>query len=296
MGRDQVAYMDYGNAQMADRIAIEESFTQSGKSNPRQDFLSYLLHAHDPQTGKGFTQKELDADSGLLIAAGADTTSVTLSAAFFYLSNNPRVLSKLVQEIRGAFDDVEDVRLGAKLNTLVYLRACIDETLRLAPPVPAHLPREVLKGGLTVDDDFFPEGTVVGTSAYCMGHNEEYYPEPWEFRPERWIVVEGRDKGEGSKESVKVARDAFCAFSLGNRGCVGKNVAYLELTLSLARSLWLFDIRNVEGGVDDRPNGGELMKKREEHWGKVRKDEFQMVDRFLVERDGPVMEFKARAP
>jgi cytochrome P450 len=181
MARDEFAYVEYANA---DRVAIEDSFRAMGKENPRKDFLSYLLHAKDPQTGKGFEKQELDADSSLLISAGADTTSVTLSAAFFYLLKNPRVLTKLTAEVRGAFEDVEEIRGGAKLNGVLYLRACIDETLRLAPPVPTHLPREVLKGGLQIDGEFFPERTAVGMSAYCISHKEEYYLRAWEFQ--RW--------------------------------------------------------------------------------------------------------------
>jgi cytochrome P450 len=71
MARDEIGYVEYANAQMADRKATEESFTATGKENPRKDFLSYLLHAKNPQTGKGFEKEELDADSSLLTAAGA---------------------------------------------------------------------------------------------------------------------------------------------------------------------------------------------------------------------------------
>jgi cytochrome P450 len=111
---------------MADRKATGDSFTAMTKEKPRKDFLSYLLHAKDPQIGKGFEKEELDTDSSLLIAAGADTTSITLTAAFFYLLKNPRVLKKLTDEIREAFADVERIRGGAKLNSLAYLRTCID--------------------------------------------------------------------------------------------------------------------------------------------------------------------------
>jgi cytochrome P450 len=53
MACDEIAYVEYANAQMAGRKATEERFTAMGKENPRNDFLSYLLHAKDPQTGKG---------------------------------------------------------------------------------------------------------------------------------------------------------------------------------------------------------------------------------------------------
>ena len=292
LARDQVGYINYADEQLTSRKALEESFTATGKENPRKDFIYYLLHAKDPQTGKGFNKEELDADTGLLISAGADTTGTTLSAAFFYLLQNPATLQKLTDEVRTAFAHVEEIRGGAKLNGLLYLRACIDETLRLAPPVPTHLPREVLEGGLVVDGEFFPEGTVVGTSTYCISHREDYYPRAWEFRPERWILVE--DGGEGSKESIKIAKDAFCPFSLGTRGCVGRSVAYLELALELATCLWLFDIRLAKG----RPRAGaqsDLIRDRERRWGRHMKDEFPLVDRFLSGRDGPEVEFRLRA-
>jgi cytochrome P450 len=115
---------------MADRKATGDSFTAMTKEKPRKDFLPYLLHAKDSQTGKGFEKEELDTDSGLLIAAGADTMSITLTAAF-YLLKNPRVLKKLTDEIREALTDVEEIRGGAKLNSLACLRACIDETPKL---------------------------------------------------------------------------------------------------------------------------------------------------------------------
>ena len=76
----------------------------------------------------------------------------------------------------------------------------------------------------------------------------------------------GRGRGEGSKESIRIARDAFCAFSLGTRGCVGRSVAYLELALELARCLWLFDIRQAEGGESGGSHATELQK-WEERWG-----------------------------
>jgi cytochrome P450 len=135
----------------------------------------------------------------------------------------------LTDEIREAFADVEGIRGGAKLNSLVYLRACIDETLMPAPPAPTYLRGQQLQVGLQTYE-FFPEGAVVRTSAYCISHREDYYPAAWEFRPGRWILVEGR--GEASKESSRFAKEAFCAFSLGARRCVRRSVTYLELIWS----------------------------------------------------------------
>ena len=118
--------------------------------------------------GKGFTRAQLNADSSLLIGAGADTTAHTLSAMLFYLLHNPRVYDKVAKEVRSNFDSVDEISAypGSKLTYLPYIKAVIEETLRLSPAAPIHLPRVVLKGGMTIDDEFFPEGTVVGVPSY----------------------------------------------------------------------------------------------------------------------------------
>jgi hypothetical protein len=102
-----------------------------------------------------------------------------------------------------------------------------------------------------------------------------------------------KDRGEASKESLRLAKDAFCAFILGARGCVARSVVYPELNLELARRLWLFDIKMAEGGGSEGAHTAEL-KGREGRWGRHRKGEFQLVDRFLVERNGPEVESRPR--
>ena len=285
MGRDSLKYVGYASAQMASRIAAETEDPASVK----KDFSHYLIHAKDPQTGKGFSDSELNADSSLLISAGADTTAITLSATLFYLLHNPVALTKLTAEIRTTFASTNQIR-GKPLNNLHYLRACVDEMLRLSPPVPSHLPREVLPGGLTIDEHYFPAGTVVGTSAYAIHHNEEYYPDPFAYQPERWIIdPQATDDNDiSSAERVATARAAFCPFSIGPRGCIGKKVAYTEVTLALGRLLFSYDIR-LSPGSENRGGGDP----GHEHWGRRRVDEYQLEEYFLAFRDGPVAEFKS---
>jgi cytochrome P450 len=282
--RDGSKYIRYANSQMAERIADEKDASKQ----TRKDFIHYLLNAKDPVTGRGFTTTELNSDSSLLISAGSDTLSITLSAALFYLLHYPGALAKVTDEVRSAFTSVEMIRSGKTLNELVYLRACIDETLRLSPPVPSHLPREVLHGGLTIDGQYLPKGTVVGTAPYAIHHNDEYFPMPFDFRPERWIV----DGKAVTEASVVTARAAFCPFSLGPRGCVGKSVAYLEAALALATLLFLCDMRLPEDAASREPTGeGNVNDK---HWGRRNKNEYQLREYFLSEREGPMVEFKAR--
>lgn len=283
LARDSSTYIKYANAQMEERIATEKDTSKQ----TRKDFMHYLLNAKDPQTGQGFTATELNSDASLLISAGADTTSITLSATLFYLLHYPVALERATTEVRSSFTSLDEIRSGKALNELIYLRACIDETLRLSPPVACHLPREVLCGGLTIDRYYFPKGTVIGTAPYAIHHCQEYYPEPFVFRPERWIVDE-KTEGGARAESVAIARAAFCAFSLGPRGCIGKTIAYLEAMLALVHLLFLYDIRLLEEepSGEGRPNN--------KHWGRRRKEEYQLVEHFVTEREGPMVEFRAK--
>ena len=265
-------YMQYSKAQAAER-------SKMGMETDRKDFFYYLLKAKDPETGLGFKPAELWGESNLLIIAGSDTTSTALAATFFYLVHNPHTLDKLTAEVRAAFSDVEDVRSGPTLSSLHYLRACIDEAMRLSPSVGGILPRQVLPGGMEIDGHGIPSGTVVGVPHYAIHHNAAYYPEPFAYNPSRWLA---------GSNTLALAQSAYCPFSIGPRGCIGKGMAYVEMTTALARAVYLFDMR-----LAPRSTLGEGSQEGAE-WGRHRKGEFQLKDTFTSMKDGPLVEFRAR--
>ncbi|KPI40732.1 Isotrichodermin C-15 hydroxylase [Cyphellophora attinorum] len=135
------------------------------------DILGGLMTTPDPLTNKKRTRGSLISESAMLIIAGADTSATTLSALLFYLARNPNAYRKLATELRTVFPDTTCVSLGTSLSSCAYLRACIDETLRMTPPVGSILPREILPGGAVVDGIFLPEGTSVGTGVYAIQHH-----------------------------------------------------------------------------------------------------------------------------
>jgi len=262
-----------------------------------RDFYSYLLQARDPETGKGFSEDELLSEASVLIVAGSDTASTVLAATLFYLLHNPPTLTHLTETLRSTFSTLESIRSSPALNTCAYLRACLDEAMRFSPPVGGLMPREVLAGGAVIDGEFFPEGVEVGVPHYALSHNEAYYPDSFSYRPERWIVGSGREltekgdmgtEGYGTEESVQLAQSAFCAFSIGPRGCLGKGMAYMEMSLVLARVLWLYDVKLQAGST--LGEGNESFAE-----GRRRRGEFQLIDTFVSKADGPMVEFKLRA-
>jgi cytochrome P450 len=282
---DSLKYTNMANARLAERMALEEKIRSAGEKPTRKDTFHFLLNSKDPVTGKGLTKEELQADSALVIAAGADGVGLTLAATMFYLIRNPNILSKLTNEIRSAFASPSDIQ-NPKLGSLNYLSACIDETMRLCPPKPSTAPREVLPKGIEIDGHHLPQGVTVGTPVYVLHHDVDIYPQPWSYSPERWIVDE---KTRVTTESVAKARGALCPFLIGPMNCIGKNIAFFALKSSLAHMLWRYDVRAAEGMVVGNGGGAKDLEE-----GRQREDEYQMVDYILGFRDGPYVELRAR--
>ena len=155
------------------------------KDPAMRDLFSNLLEARDPISLSALKEEELIAEAEVLTIAGSDTVATTMTATLFYCLHYPKTLCRLQDEIRSVFTDVEEIWSIQDLDSCHYLRACINEALRLSPPVGALLPREILAGGLTVDDHHFPEGIDIGVPHYALHHNELHYPDPFVFKPER---------------------------------------------------------------------------------------------------------------
>lgn len=281
-------WSDFVAGCLADRARVEQELEKIPKpeSEVRKDFFHWLFKAVDPVTGeRGYDLNELYAESELLIIAGSDTTSIVMSGMMFYLVRNPEAKAKLEHEILSTFS-YDEIRSGAKLNSCTYMHAFITEAMRMCPPVAAELSRVVLPGGAEVDGHFIPEGNQCSTSTYCLSYNKDYFPEPFKFRPERWIVDENDATG-ASAEAVAVAETAFCTFSSGSRGCVGKNLAWLEMKVVLAKMVHRFELKadetnNLGGGdVNGQP-------------GRRNVHQYQTYDVFVAGRDGPMMHIKPR--
>ena len=256
--------------------------TAQRKSNlDYPDLFSALMESCDPETGTGYTQEELISEAGLLIVAGTDTTATTATTCLFYLLHYPMSLARLQKEIRSRFHYLEDIRSGHLLNSCQYLAACLNESLRMTPPVGAILPREVLEGGMMVDGHYIPAGIDVGVPHYAIHHNPEYFPDPYVFWPERWMA-----ESEVSQSDVARAQAAFCAFGVGRASCIGRTLAYLELSILLARIVWLYDMRLQDGS--DLGEGSVKLGN-----GRHRKKEFQTYDAFTSTHQGPLVEFRA---
>jgi cytochrome P450 len=102
------------------------------------------------------TQEEIKATSGILIIAGSETTATLLSGATLLLLKNPAAFIKAVDEVRMTFHRASEITFAAVNVKLPYLNACLEEALRLYPPVPSVLPRRTGPEGDIINGRFVP--------------------------------------------------------------------------------------------------------------------------------------------
>ena len=209
-----------------------------------------------------------------------ETTATSLAASLFYLAHFSMAYSRLAHEIRRTFSNVEEIVSGPKLNSCRYLSACIQETLRMTPAVPAAMWREAEAGGLNVDGEFIPAGCDIGTCIYAVHHNESYFHDSFDYLPERWLS----DGMEASNHS------AFHPFSIGPRSCIGRSFAMAEISIALARVMWLMDFRLCGSQADHHGEG-----KPENTQGRHRINEYQIFSHLTSWSEGPMLEFRERA-
>ena len=283
---DVKEYFAFVDESIVARREVEEASEKLGtdENEGRQDMLHFLFKATDPHTGKkGCSPEELSAEVRLLVTAGSDTTSIILSSFFFYIVRNPRPYKKVVKEVRSTFYSGDDIVGGPKLASCKYLRACIDETMRMAPAVASELSRNVLEGGQMVDGELYPAGVTVGTSEWSNGRSDEY-GDPNVYRPERWIVDE--EAGVSAEEVARIS-SFLHPFSAGWGNCVGQNLAILELLMTIARTLYRLDVRAEPGSTlgEGKPELG---------WGRRDRRQFQVDDAYISMRDGPMIQFRKR--
>lgn len=173
---------------------------------------------------------EIVAEVGLMVNAGSDTTAIAVSNTMFLLLKNPKCLAKLRAELDEVMDSDEVVAPYDKVKILPYLNACINESLRMWPPISMGLPRRTPPEGVTIMNEYIPGNTTVSMSAYVVHRNPRIFSNPDVYRPERWL-------GEPGKE----LQPFFVAFSAGARGCIGRNISYLEQTVLLASMVHRFE-------------------------------------------------------
>ncbi|XWW99660.1 hypothetical protein V2A60_007671 [Cordyceps javanica] len=178
----------------------------------------------------------LEGDMFLILVAGSDTVAMSLQALFYELSINQDAQTKLREEVDAYFaehDRPEPVLL-AKLD---HLQACINEAMRLWPPVMSGMQRTTPPEGLQVGDAFIPGNIHVQVPTYLIHRSEGAFSRPNDFVPERWTT----------KPELIVDRSAYYPFSVGRHSCPGKQFALVELRQAAVEILRRYTVELAPG-------------------------------------------------
>ena len=177
----------------------------AGDGDERDDVLTMLLAARH-EDGSPMSKQEIRDELMTLLVAGHETTASELSWAFERLARTPRVVGELKAAVDSRDGDA-------------YLTATAQETLRHRPVLPQAAPRLVIQpveiGGFT-----YPEGVCLAANSYLIHHDPAIYPDPYEFRPERFL-----DEAPGTY--------TWIPFGGGRRRCLGASFAMLEMKVVL---------------------------------------------------------------
>ena len=203
-----------------------------------------------------------------------------MSAAFHFLLHNPEALKLAQSEVRAAFTSETEIQTGKQLDSCKHLESCLKEALRLTPAVANFMPRHVGDGGVTIDGHVVPKDTIVSVSLYALHRNALHFEDPDVYRPERWMVDEEMDP---TGEQSKAMQQTFNPFSAGPRMCVGSKLAWMGLAVTVAKTLFVYDMRLTEDCPCQRDDLGE------------RTCEFPLKSYATAFVDGPVVQVRRRS-
>lgn len=216
--------------QETDELIYEEIRERREKpDSSRTDILSLLMAARD-EAGQPMTDEELRDELMTLLTAGHETTATALAWAFYWIHKVPSVRQKLLQEL----DSLGDNPDPSAVFKLPYLNAVCSETLRISPVGILTFPR-VVRTPISLGGYELEPGTVLLGSIYLTHHREDIYPEPKQFKPERFL-------------ERQFSPYEFLPFGGGARRCIGLAFAQLEMKLALAKILSSVELKLVDNG------------------------------------------------
>jgi len=198
----------------ADQMIFDLIDRRRSEGSERDDILSMLVGARH-EDGTPMSHQELRDELMTLLVAGHETTASELAWAFERLARAPEVVARLHEELdAGAGDE--------------YVTATIQETLRRRPVLPNAAPR-LVKQPVEVGGWEYPAGVCLVANAYLIHHDPDIYPDPYAFRPERFL---GESPGTYT----------WIPFGGGRRRCLGASFALQEMKIVLRAVLSRFDV------------------------------------------------------
>jgi len=215
---------------LAEQLVTKSRSKQAEAKNCLLDFMI-------TEEQQDFTHEELLANINVLFIAGHETTSVALTWVLYLLAKHPTAQDKLYNELMqyrkqwNTSSNGNETLLNS-LGNIEYLNWVIKEGMRLYPPLATLPSRMMSDKSETLLGYNIPSGTLVNVCVFSVHHDEKYWPNPFEFRPERF----------SHEESANRPSYAYLPFGLGVRTCLGNNFSLQEQRIFISLLLEKYEL------------------------------------------------------
>jgi cytochrome P450 len=216
------------------RTAVRELVvSRRGASADRDDLLSRLLRAKDPETGREIGEEQLIDNLMAFFITGLETTARALMWSLYLLASAPEWESRILEEISTV---LKDTAVKAEhIDRLVVTQQILKEAMRLYPPVPAIV--RVAREDTMLEGERIAAGTLVIISIYALHRNTRRWSSPDGFDPARFAPG----------NETEIARYQYLPFGAGPRICIGAAFAMIEATAMLATIIRAARFETVPG-------------------------------------------------
>ncbi|KAJ5653763.1 Benzoate 4-monooxygenase cytochrome P450 [Penicillium lividum] len=201
-----------------------------GSEKPQNSVFEAMVAPHVPENEK--TVDRLVDESALLLGAGTETTARSLAVSMFHVINDKNIGNKLREELKTVLEKPTSKATWTELEHLPYLTGVVNEGLRLSHGLTARLARTAPNENMIYKEWVIPAGTPVSQSNYFVHMDPTLFPEPEKFDPERWI--------RAAERRERLTR-FIVSFTKGTKQCLGMNLAYAEIYMTLAHIVRRFE-------------------------------------------------------
>ncbi|KAI0106404.1 cytochrome P450 [Nemania sp. FL0031] len=205
------------------------------------DFIDQIIpDDHEPPQDRQ-EMRHLEQVAGQLLVAGFEPPAMWLYYSIYCLLREPVALKILGEEIRSSFPSYESITASTAAK-LPYLTACLKESIRMMPGILTGMP--VVSPGAMVDGTYIPKGVVCQSSPFALARSPRNFRDPLRFRPERWLP---KDHQLYDLQFATDNGQDFHPFGQGPRICAGREIAWWQSRVFMAKVLWKFNLEMIPG-------------------------------------------------
>ena len=222
------------------RDAMKVHLEKRIKVGKRGDVLSHIIESCC--TAGKFDLDDVIDEYTVFLLAGMETTAIALGQVLWLLTNNPEELRKVLDEVDEVFEGKEQEDLTMEdVAKLQCLERVVKESLRMKGPA-FGVWKSCAKDGVTVEGARFPKHTKIFIPILLLQNDPRYWDTPDAFKPDRWL---------GHIEPF-----SYIPFSGGQRNCIGRHFAMLEMKVIIAKVLRRFKFENPCHGLENPATDG----------------------------------------